>query len=180
MKGPGPCRVSTRPAAVTADTRVLRFDALDALATMVSLGLMAAPPTIGSVAGAMAAPSAGAMAVDSAGVVAAGSLLPQAPSAISAPPDTATSMRLRRLVIVFRSLWAALKAVTGTLRAKPHNGCMSRDKTSQLHHSVFEHHRLCAVQQNAVFEVATHGARQDAALDISPPCGSNLRACRGG
>ena len=55
VNGPGPDRVSARPAACTALTRVVRFEALAALATMVSFGLMAAPPTIGSVeAGAMA------------------------------------------------------------------------------------------------------------------------------
>ena len=83
---------------------------------MVSFGLMAAPPTMGSAAiGAMAAPSAGAMAVESAGVVV--SLLLQAPSAISAPPDTATSMSVRILVMEFRSLLARFVAVTTRLRS---------------------------------------------------------------
>ena len=48
VKGPGPSRVSTRPAALTAATRVLWMGELTAFATMVLLGYMGAPPTVGS------------------------------------------------------------------------------------------------------------------------------------
>ena len=44
---------------------------------------------------------------------------------------------------------------------------MSRDKKSQLHHSVFEHDRLCTMQQNAVFQMTTDSAGQNAALDVA-------------
>ena len=47
VKGPAPFSVSTRPAALTAATRVVWSFELTALATIVLLGYMAAPPTIG-------------------------------------------------------------------------------------------------------------------------------------
>src|ERR1700684_147458 len=55
VKGPGPDRVSTRPAALTAATRVVWSFELTAFWTMVLVGYMAAPPTMGSL-GAAATP----------------------------------------------------------------------------------------------------------------------------
>ncbi|MCY1375353.1 hypothetical protein D9M69_627630 [compost metagenome] len=49
VKGPAPCSRSVRPALWSALTRVVRFGALEALATMLSAGFMATPPTMGSV-----------------------------------------------------------------------------------------------------------------------------------
>ena len=48
VKGPGLLSVSTRPPALTAATRVLLIGELTAFSTMVLLGYMAAPPTVGS------------------------------------------------------------------------------------------------------------------------------------
>ena len=48
VNGPGPLKVSTRPACFTADTSVVRFFACEAFCTMVLFGYMAAPPTMGS------------------------------------------------------------------------------------------------------------------------------------
>ena len=50
VKGPGPDSVSTRPAAFTAATSVVRLLAAEAFWTMVLLGDIGAPPTIGSAA----------------------------------------------------------------------------------------------------------------------------------
>ena len=50
VKGPGPDRVSTRPAAFTAATSVVRVLACEAFSTIVLLAIMGAPPTIGSAA----------------------------------------------------------------------------------------------------------------------------------
>src|SRR5277367_6448112 len=48
VKGPGLLRVSTRPAALTAATRVLWIGELAAFSTMVLVGYIVAPPTVGS------------------------------------------------------------------------------------------------------------------------------------
>ncbi len=48
VNGPGELRVSTRPAALTAATRVVWMGELTAFSTMVLVGYMAAPPTMGS------------------------------------------------------------------------------------------------------------------------------------
>ena len=48
MNGPGPSSVSTRPAAFTAATSVVRFLAAEAFCTMFLVGYMAAPPTMGA------------------------------------------------------------------------------------------------------------------------------------
>src|ERR1700728_1788146 len=48
VKGPGLLRVSTRPAALTAATRVLWIGELTAFSTMVLEGYISAPPTVGS------------------------------------------------------------------------------------------------------------------------------------
>src|ERR1700712_1648368 len=58
VKGPGPDKVSTRPAALTAATSVVWSFELTALSTIVLVGYIAAPPTIG-----LAMASAGVSAV---------------------------------------------------------------------------------------------------------------------
>ena len=50
VNGPGPDRVSTSPAALTAATSVVRFLAWDAFSTIVLLAIIGAPPTMGSAA----------------------------------------------------------------------------------------------------------------------------------
>src|SRR5215468_9630776 len=50
VNGPGPARVSTRPAALTAVTSVVKFLALDAFSGMTFDDSMGAPPTITEVA----------------------------------------------------------------------------------------------------------------------------------
>src|ERR1700729_766562 len=47
VKGPGLLSVSTRPPALTAATRVLWIGELTAFSTMVLVGYMSAPPTVG-------------------------------------------------------------------------------------------------------------------------------------
>src|SRR6202035_3623953 len=47
VNGPGLLRVSTRPPALTAATRVLLIGELTAFSTMVLLGYISAPPTVG-------------------------------------------------------------------------------------------------------------------------------------
>ena len=47
VNGPSPESVSTRPAAFTAATSVVRFFACDAFSTIVFCGSIGAPPTIG-------------------------------------------------------------------------------------------------------------------------------------
>ena len=48
VKGPGLLRVSTKPPALTAATRVLWIGELTAFSTMVLVGYISAPPTVGS------------------------------------------------------------------------------------------------------------------------------------
>src|SRR6476661_11291195 len=65
VKGPGPCSVSTRPAAFTAATSVVWSAELTAFWTMVLLGNIGWPPTI------TVAASAGAVTASAAAIVSA-------------------------------------------------------------------------------------------------------------
>ena len=68
VNGPGPWRVSTRPAAFTAATSVVWSFEAAAFSTMFLLAYIGAPPTIG-LAGVEAVPEAGAIVWAKAGAV---------------------------------------------------------------------------------------------------------------
>src|SRR5690606_5832051 len=95
VKGPGPCRRSARPAAWIALTRVVRFGALEALATRLSDGFIAAPPAIGSVA----AEVMGGGATSTGAGRCLASFWPQAASASRAKLETAASAAVRWVIM---------------------------------------------------------------------------------